>query len=183
MEDEVHIFTKGSARSNGLIKDCYDTGGVSLMVSFDQNGKIYAYDGFCSRRDCVLLPHNQTITGELDAVCCAITLCDLIAKDGDISKVIIHYRQPGVRYYADGSWNTNGNRSNHVIRAYKAFLEFWMECQDYDIEFLQWSTDFEELGIFMAKHVQNALDGSIYDITDEEDYAKELLETWWREYR
>lgn len=183
MEHEVHIFTKGSARKNILIKDCYDTGSVSLMTSFNQNGKIYKYDYLCKRHDSVLLPYNQIITGELDAVCDAITICDMVAKDEGISRIIVHHRQPGVKYYADGTWNTYGDKSNHIIRAYKVFLEFWVEGHNYDIGFMQRSGEFKELETFMTKHVQNALDGRIYDIYDEEDYVKELLEIWWRVYR
>lgn len=182
MEHEVHIFTKGVSRST-IDKNVYDTGYVSLAVSFRPNGEIYNYDGFCRYKATGSIEHNATIIGELDAVMDTLSICDLIAKDGEASKVIIHYRQPGVKYYADGSWNSSGSKSNYVIRYYKKFLDFWREKHTYNIEFIQWSADFKELEEFLSKHAQNALNLKTHGISDEELYARSILKLWWHEYR
>lgn len=182
MEHEVHVFTKGSARST-IMKDVYEVCGISLMASFDQNGIIYKYDGFCRHECNCTLKYNPSIVGELGAVMNAIPECDLIAKYGEVSKVIIHYRQPGVKCYADGSWNANSQKSNRNIQHYKQFLDFWRNGCAYDIEFIHRLDVFKDLETFMSNHLQNALNGDVYTINDQEYHAKLLLEEWWREYR
>lgn len=178
MEHEVHIFTKGIYSE--LMKQI---GGAALMVCFDENGKVIGFDSYSVKPP--LGPdymHGRQVAGEAKVLALVIPVCDLLTPTGEVSNVIVHHRNPGLKCYADGSWNMQ--KLSPYIQGDIKFLQFWRDSQEYSIDFKKRDGKFKALEDFLHRHAEKAMyDGEIFSIQEEADQAISLLEEWWREYR